>query len=325
MDFEDNSLKNNSMMHTLPKFHKWEWVEDKKYGDTFLKYCQQRLYDGIKPKTLMNEWERILPFFKYLDSRKFCGDERQVTEKHIRDYSTHINNSNLTQNGKWNKLRVIKYFYRKIYSMGLILNDPTEDLKLPKEERNKINILSIKQMKQLLESPSLDTALGIRDRTILELTYSSALRIGDVSSLSVNSFDDKYESIKVCGKGDKEAILPVTKMAAHFTKFYIDNVRPIINKHNRLELFINQRGDFLNTHQVYIVIMKYIKQCDFAEGITPHSIRASICTHLSEQDVDIRYLQEYMRHTKLDTLASYLNPQQKQIKSSFRKYHPIAT
>ena len=127
----------------------------------------------------------------------------------------------------------------------VILDDPTSGLVLPKEEINPIKLLSIKQMKALLALPDLSTLNGIRDRTMMELMYSSALRRFEVVKVKIDDFTDDYRMIKVMGKGDKEVMIPVGRMAAYFLKHPVTHVYPKMNRRGRPEIFLSLRSGSL--------------------------------------------------------------------------------
>jgi integrase/recombinase XerD len=194
---------------------------------------------------------------------------------------------------------------------------------IPQPVKTPVQILTIKQMKELMTLPDLDTARGIRDRTMLELFYSCAFRLHEITTLTPDNFTEDYRRVKVRGKGSKDAVLPVGRMAAHFTRFYTEKIYPVLNRHSTDKLFLSvTTAAPLDKHVVYNSLRTYLKQIVPDRNIGTHIFRYSICTHLSEAGVDIRLLQEFMRHEKISTTARYIKRTFSRLQDTHKQTHP---
>ncbi len=296
----------------------------KQFGVHFNRYCKYRSALGIKPDTLQREYEQHIHFWRYLESKEFEGDEFMIIQNDIQEYAHYVHSlEGISNYSKRTRLQRIRRLYQEAFKESWILCDPTVGIKLPKEEINPIKTLTVKQMKSLLELPDLNTVLGIRDRTMMELMYSSGLRRAEVIHVKRDDLSEDMRTIKVMGKGDKEVVLPVGKVAAHFLNFYCENIWPLINKHNEEYLFLSARsGKLIGKQPFYMMIRKYGVKLNPPQDIGPHVFRYSVCTHLVDEGVDIRFIQEFMRHEKISTTARYVKQSFQKLKEVHKDTHP---
>jgi integrase/recombinase XerD len=159
----------------------------------------------------------------------------------------------------------------------------------------------------------------------MELMYSSALRRSELVELKTSSFLDDYRCVKVMGKGTKESILPVGKLAAHFLKFYIEHVLPEPIKQNDNNVFISfNRQEPLKSKYVYQMVRDYGRKAQFKFDISPHVFRYSIATHLADNGVDVKFIQDFLRHESPRTTTRYIEQGFKQLQSVHERTHPRA-
>ena len=293
------------------------------FGVHFERYYKIRRV-AVKEASVQTEYTHHQEFWSFLKARGFEGDELNVTKKDLQDYAAHqFQDQSIKSNTARNKISFLKYFYREAIQQEWTFNDPFSGMTLPKIEQNPIEVLTVKQMKQLLETPDLNTLKGLRDRTIFELMYSSALRVGDVISLTAEQFSGDYRTVRLIGKGDKEVVLPVGKVAAHFVTFYLDQVYPKLNQHSHSQMFISiQSGNPMSRHVLYQIVGSYGKDLFEGRYLGTHVFRYSICTHLADEGVDIRYIQEFMRHEKPSTTMRYVHQSYQKLQQVFQDTHP---
>ena len=294
------------------------------FSESYEKYKQLRLLKGLKASSLQRELEQHRHFWKYLEDLGFKGDALMVNKKIMKEYAYAINCcSFLSNNAKRSRLSRLKGFYQEALLQGWILDNPTTHIQLPREEKNPIKTLSIKQMKSLLEAPSLHTIIGLRDRTMMELMYSSGLRRAELLQVKRGDVGEDFRTLNVIGKGDKECVLPVGKMAAHFLKFYIAEVWPKLNVNGHETLFLSTRsGEPIDEHSFYNLIRAYSDKLGFPEPVGPHVFRYSVCTHLADMGADIRLIQEFMRHEKISTTARYIKQSLRTLQEAHKATHP---
>ncbi len=294
------------------------------FGHAFSQYLKIRRAAGLAETSLERESEAHRCFWRWLSEQGFDGHELAVTREHFQAYAEALHcRRDLHPNTARNKLYSLTHFYREAARQEWILANPMAGLRIPQPVRSPVQILTIKQMKSLMDLPELNTARGIRDRTLLELFYSCGFRLHEVTLLSPESFTDDYRRVKVRGKGNKDAVLPVGRMAAHFTRFYIERIRPVINTTGSDKLFLSvTTGAPLGRHVIYNSLREYLRIIVPERTIGTHIFRYSVCTHLSEAGADIRLLQEFMRHEKISTTARYIKRTFSRLQDTHKKSHP---
>lgn len=294
------------------------------FGHAFEQYLKIRRAANIAHTSLDRESEAHRFFWNWLSGEGFDGNELTVTRDHLLSYAEALHSRrDLHPNTARNKLYILTHFYREAARREWILTNPMAGLKIPRPVRSPVQILTITQMKDLMALPDLTTARGIRDRTMLELFYSCAFRLSEVATLTPACFTDDFRRVRVRGKGNKDAVLPVGRMAAHFTRFYVERIRPVLDRGLTDRLFVSvTTGAALDKHVIYNSLRTYLKQIVPDRSIGTHIFRYSICTHLSEAGVDIRLLQEFMRHEKISTTARYIKRTFSRLQDTHRHTHP---
>ena len=189
-----------------------------------------------------------------------------------------------------------------------IVNNLKVEKKLP-------NVLTSSYINRLLDSLPESSQKDLRDKAILELMYSSGLRVSEVSNLTLNSIN-KNNSLRVLGKGNKERVLPMTKRAYVSTKKYIETSRPKFeNDKSKNYLFLGVRGGKLSDREIRRIVK-------FRTGTFPHSIRHTFATHLLEGGADLRIVQELLGHNDPSTTQIYTHVSKKQLQKKYKQSHP---
>lgn len=197
----------------------------------------------------------------------------------------------------------------------------------PKLEKSLPRFMYPHEVIALLEAPDSGTDLGFRDRTIYELIYSSGLRVGELVNLQIHSLQLEDRLVKLYGKGKKERIVPIGKVAAGLLDEYLQRIRPALvakNKNQRVydELFLNKYGDPLSDRGVRDNFRKYIQRVSHKEDISPHSLRHSFATHLLEGGADIRVVQELLGHATISTTQIYTHVTRERLNEVYRSAFP---
>jgi integrase/recombinase XerC len=235
------------------------------------------------------------------------------------------------------KLSALRAFSRYLRREGWIENDPAALAVGPKREQKIPAHLSIDEMSRLLEMPDVSTALGRRDRAILELFYASGLRLSELVSLDLEEVNLRARMVRVMGKGAKERLVP-------FNGTTEDSIRAWLADRNSLRtsergksgaespklktprepLFVNFRGARLTGRSVQRLVARYVAACSTRFGISPHALRHSFATHLLERGADLRAIQELLGHVQLSTTQRYTHVNSAQLLDVYRKAHPRA-
>lgn len=235
------------------------------------------------------------------------------------------------------KLSALRAFSRYLRREGWIENDPASLAVGPKREQKIPAHLSIDEMSRLLEMPDVSTALGRRDRAILELFYASGLRLSELVSLDLDEVNLRARMVRVMGKGAKERLVPFNSTTEDSIRAWLadrnslrtfergrpkaDSPKPRVQ---REPLFVNFRGARLTGRSVQRLVARYVAACSTRFGISPHALRHSFATHLLERGADLRAIQELLGHVQLSTTQRYTHVNSAQLLDVYRKAHPRA-
>ncbi len=220
------------------------------------------------------------------------------------------------------KLASIRSFFQYLVREGIVSTNPAKGVATPKTERFIPRTLSIDEMFRMLDAPDKSNPIGLRDRAILELLYSSGIRVGELTQLNGDDVDWELGIIKVLGKGRKERIVPIGSKAIEAIKEYLGS-GGLSPRHGRdWPLFINTRGGRLTDRSVRRIVEKYGKKCGLARSISPHALRHTFATHLLDAGADLRDIQELLGHVSLSTTQKYTHVSIDGLMEVYDKAHP---
>ena len=230
-------------------------------------------------------------------------------------YLKHLNKNKYSKTSINRKITSIRTFLSWAVDNNYFNQNQIKIVKNLKVEKKLPNVLTSSYINRLLDSLPESSEKDIRDKAILELMYSSGLRVSEVSNLTSNSIN-KNNSIRVLGKGSKERVLPMTKRAYVSTKKYIETSRPKFeNDKSKNYLFLGVRGGQLSDREIRRIVK-------FRTGTFPHSIRHTFATHLLEGGADLRIVQELLGHNDPSTTQIYTHVSKKQLQKKYKQSHP---
>lgn len=246
-----------------------------------------------------------------------------IDRRTIRSFLAHLNFLNQSKKTIVRRLSSLRTFFKFAFSNGLYASNPTEDVETLKIEKKIPSSLSYDQIQKLFAQPDTDTLLGFRDRAIMELFYSSGLRISELVSLNKDDFDPHNLLMKLKGKGKKERIVPITKNAASWVNEYLNHPeRPITT--DKSAIFLNKLGTRLTTRSIDRHFDRYLKASGLAGKATPHTIRHTIATHWLENGMDLKTIQVLLGHSSLATTTIYTQVSPSLKKKVYDQAHPRA-
>jgi len=240
----------------------------------------------------------------------------KVDRLDIRKYLSFLHRKN-KKSSIARKLSTLRSFFKYMVKEQLTPSNPAKTVSTPKVEKFLPTTLTVDEAFRLMESPATDGRL--RDRAILELLYSSGLRVGELVGLNLNHLDLDLGIVKVMGKGRKERIVPVGLKAVQALKAYLQE-RGILE--GREPLFVNSRGGRLTDRSVGRLVKKYTKRSGIFRKVSPHSLRHSFATHLLDAGADIREIQEMLGHVSLSTTQRYTHLSLGHLMEVYDKAHP---
>jgi len=222
----------------------------------------------------------------------------------------------------------LRNFFRYAQTHDLITNDPALNLESPKIRRALPGYLRLEEIEKLLAQPNDKTPMGLRDRAMLDVLYSTGLRVSELVGLRVMDLDKSVGCIRCIGKGDKERIVPIGKKALALVERYLRDARPKLapagKQVNSPMLFINRRGGPLSRVGVWKILSAYGRQAGLRVPLTPHMLRHSFATHLLEGGADLRSVQLMLGHADISTTQIYTHVVEERLKQVYKAHHPRA-
>jgi integrase/recombinase XerD len=265
---------------------------------------------------------------RYLDYLEEQGrqDLGAVTEEVIRVYLGHLTDTGLAAASRARALSAIRRFHRYLQSRGASATNPTSDIRGPRLAERLPKLLSLSQVEALLEAPTVETPLGLRDRALLELLYGTGLRVSEVCGLNVEDVDLTAGVLRVVGKGNKERVAPVGEEALLRAERYLASARPDLASPLRREraLFISRSGKRLTRNAVTKLLDRYALAAGLGTPISPHMLRHSFATHLLENGADLRSVQALLGHEDIRTTEVYTHLDRQAIQRIYSQSHPRA-
>ncbi|MCD6407531.1 tyrosine recombinase XerC [bacterium] len=289
----------------------------KKLLNKFLEYLTHQ--KNYSYHTLKSYREDIEQFIDFLKKKKISSFEK-VDYYTFLEFLSFLKNENYSETTISRKVASIKSFFKFLTGRNFINSNPALLISSPKTPERLPEFLSVEEVEKILNIPAGKNWTSLRDKAILELLYSTGIRVGELVSLEIRDINFIEEIIKVRGKGKKERIVPVGKPALNALIDYIEK-RP--NKKEK-KLFLNKYGKPLTERSVERIIEKYRKISGIDKKITPHTFRHSFATHMLDRGADLRTVQELLGHERITTTQIYTHLTVEKLKEFYNKTHPRA-
>ena len=287
--------------------------------DGFKEHLKQKNQSQMTIQTYSSHIEKFLEWF----SQKDIDELKNITKDHIHDYHFEIRNKGYSINTIHLKLRSLKRFFEYLEKEFIIFMNPCEGIRLPKLSHTlPPNVLSFDEIQKVFNSPDLNTKLGKRDRSILELLYSTGIRRNECCHLKMNDVDMSSGIIRINrGKGNKERMIPIGKTAVHCLKEYLLKVRPLY-KTDHDYLFITFYGTPMSLQSLGKLIEKYGKRAGIEKSVSTHTLRRTFATHLLKNEAHPMYVQRMLGHSHSKTLSHYIHLAGVDLKKVHQRTHP---
>ena len=218
----------------------------------------------------------------------------------------------------------LRSYFKFLHRAGILKSDWGVRIHRVKYKRSLPDVASKKQVVEILESPSGENLQFIRDRAIMELFYSTGLRLSELASLSLSNIDFNASMLRIIGKGGKERIVPIGEMALSCLKKYLRQRDSEMDCFEAEALFVNRRGNKLSARSVARVVRKYSSRLGQIKKFTPHSFRHAFATHLLDGGADLSAVRELLGHVSLSTTQIYTHVSLERLKAVYKKTHPRA-
>ncbi|MEW6723716.1 MAG: tyrosine recombinase XerC [Bacillota bacterium] len=252
-----------------------------------------------------------------------------LTHLMVRRYLAGLQQAGLGRRSVARKLAALRSFLRYLCREELVSQNVAKLVATPKLEKRLPEFLYYPELEALLAAPDTRTDLGKRDRAILELLYSSGLRVSELTGINLRDIDGQAGYVLVKGKGKKERLCPVGSQALAWIERYRRGARARLLTKGREKadpdaLFLNRQGGRLTARSVMRLVAKYVGQVALERHITPHSLRHTFATHLLENGADLRSVQELLGHVNISTTQIYTHVSRERLRSVYRAAHPRA-
>jgi len=274
--------------------------------------------------TVRNYTHDLLDFFSYLKSKKISS-LNEVDKQVLRGYLSHLMKEGFARVSISRKLSAIRSFYRYLLREELVATSPIADTSSPKLDKRLPKFLTPEEAVRLLEAPDSSTALGQRDRALMELLYASGLRVSELVSLDLEQINLETNEIRVWGKGAKERMVLMGKPAAAALASYLSQGRPrLLGKKKGYALFLNRDGGRLTERSIQRILRKYTRVAGIKKRVHPHLLRHTFATHLLDGGADLRVVQELLGHASLVSTQIYTHVTQSRARKVYLSAHPLA-
>lgn len=261
---------------------------------------------------------------QYIEMHHPLMSPMKVTGKHLQGFIGYVNEIGLSAHSQARILSGIKAFYKFLMTEELIDTDPTALIEGPKLGRKLPDTLDYTEIVKLLEAIDLSTPEGMRNRAMLEVLYSSGLRVSELVELRINNIYFDIGFLRVVGKGNKERLVPCGRDALKYLKMYKEEVRTqvAIQKGFEGHIFLNRRGKKLTRVMVFTIIKNLAIKIGLKKSISPHTFRHSFATHLIEGGADLRAVQEMLGHESITTTEIYTHLDRDYLRQVIQEFHP---
>ena len=285
---------------------------------------------GKSYNTVKGYKKDITQFIEYINKNEGLNDFNDVEIITFRSFIAYLssNSDSKTPNtvGKRSinrKISALRTFFKYLNEQEIIKNNKVEYISMPKFEKNLPNVLNKDDIDKLRKVINTDKLIGVRDRLIIELLYSSGIRASELIDMSENMINIRERETRVIGKGNKERITFFSKNTEKWLNEYISLKIMNYKNYNPNVIFVNSRGEKLNSRSLRRLIADYAKKAEINKEVTPHVFRHSFATTLLNKGVDIRYLQELLGHSSISTTQVYTHVSKSLLREVYMNAHPL--
>ena len=275
----------------------------------YLKY--ERAYSDNTVGAYMNDLNKYEEFLK----KDILESDTEDLEKYLK-YIKNLESTTVAH-----KITSIKSYFNYNIKRGIVSVNPADKVSRPKLTKHLPEYLTEEEVGKLLDV-EVKSPYDYRNKTILELLYSSGIRISELVNIKTPNYDSEECLIRIMGKGSKERIVPLGDYAVNIMNDYMNNYRPLINKKHTDYVFINNRGDKISRQIIFKVIKKEALKKGIKKDISPHTLRHTFATHLLKNGADLRIIQELLGHENISTTQIYTHVTNNKLKSDYETYFP---
>jgi tyrosine recombinase XerC len=297
------------------------------YLDRFLEHL--RVERNLSPHSLRAYDGDVREFLRFLGVKpEDSFDPDSVPREHVRGFLAQLHEQGKARSSMQRRLAGVRAFFRFLVRASLASKEPADDVRAPKRGRTLPRCLGEGDVHRLLEAPSGDDGFPERDRAILETLYGAGLRVSELASLDADALihqTDGSACVRVRGKGSKERLAPVGRVAREAIESYLANERRLLDQgRGQTALFLNKNGGRLGVRGIRRIVVRYAARAGIERGASPHTLRHSFATHLLDRGADLRSVQELLGHASLATTQIYAHVTARRLVEAYAGAHPRA-
>ena len=288
----------------------------------FIEYLEYE--KGYSKKTIIS-YENDLELFNNFLKENKIENINNIDYSVIRKYLSHLHDNNYEASSISRKISALRTFFKYSLKEKIIKNNPMTLISNPKKEKKLPKYLNYEEMERLLNSIDLKELEGIRDKLIIELLYSTGIRVSELVNIKIKDIKIKEQQINILGKGNKERIVLFGNKAQELIKLYLNAHKELFkgNIYNSY-LLINNKGKQLTTNKVELIVKQVLRKSALKLNISPHTLRHTFATHMLDSGADLKSVQELLGHENLKTTAIYTHVSNERLKNVFLHSHPRA-
>lgn len=296
----------------------------KKYIDDFIEYLKiEKMYSE---HTVIN-YKKDLEKFEIFLTQECIYELSDINYTVVRNYLAHLNNQKCKPKTVTRNISAIRSFYKYLIKNGIITDNPMTLISNPKLEKKLPNFLYYDDLEKLINTPDDSTVLGIRDQLILEILYSTGIRVSELVNIKLSDINFIDNSIRILGKGSKERIVYYGSKCKEKLDKYLEKSRnKIIEKNKKTSdfLLLNNNANKLTTAGIRFIINKVVDVCALRYNVHPHMLRHTFATHMLNEGADLKTVQELLGHENLATTQIYTHVSNERLRNVYLKTHPRA-
>jgi len=295
----------------------------KQYIDDFFSYLEkERGFSKHTCVSYIHDLQRFNDFLiEYEESHEV--DIESIDKQTIRHFLGKEFEEGYSSKTVGRRLASIKSFYKYLIKAEVVENNPSIYVKTPKSAKPLPNYIDEKKISELMDAPPSNTIIGLRDRAILELFYSTGMRLSELINTNFGNIDFKNNLLKVLGKGNKERLIPFGNKSMKAIENYITiSSRSIKTADLDAPLFVNSKGERISQRTVQRSVNMYLRLVTEGEHLGPHTLRHSFATHLLDRGADLRAVKDLLGHSSLSSTQIYTHVQPERMKKIYKKAHP---
>lgn len=286
-----------------------------------------KLEKGLANNTIVSYQHDIQRYTTFLENTLGIKNPEHIAPNHISNFLEELHALGLEPSSMARNISSIRSFHQFCQLEEFTKANPAADLELPKKARNLPEILSVQEILDIFDQPDVENPLEMRDRCIMEILYSSGLRVSELTALTNTQVYWDEGFLRIVGKGSKERLVPLGEIGLELLKTYVEYVRPFLKvtgRPNASTIFVNARGGSLSRMSVWKIVNKYAKMAGITKKVYPHIFRHSFATHLLEGGADLRAVQEMLGHSSIVTTEIYTHVDRSFLHQVHKEFHPRA-